>query len=120
MNITESEQKIMKLLWEEGTLSTMQLVERLKNDTNWSKHAVISFLHRMEFKGLVAYEEKGRAKYYFALYNREDVAKKERKSFLDNFYHGKLGLLVSSMIEENSLSQDDIEDLREILEKLNK
>ena len=48
MNITEAEQKILNLLWEEGSLSTMQITERLEGETGWSKHAVISFLKRME------------------------------------------------------------------------
>lgn len=118
MNITEAEQKILNLLWEESSLSTMQIIEKLEDETGWSKHAVISFLKRMETKGLVAYEERGRAKYYTPLVKKEDVASKERKSFLQNFYHGKLGLMVSAMVEENSLSPNDIDDLREILERL--
>lgn len=118
MNITEAEQKILNLLWEENSLSTMQITEKLEDETGWSKHAVISFLKRMETKGLVTYEEKSRAKYYTPLVKKEDVASKERKSFLQNFYHGKLGLMVSAMVEENSLSPNDIDDLREILERL--
>ena len=87
MNITEAEQKILNLLWEEGSLSTMQITERLEGETGWSKHAVISFLKRMETKGLVSYEERGRAKYYTPLVKREAVAGAERDSFLQKFYH---------------------------------
>lgn len=120
MHITEAEQKILNLLWEEGSLSTMQITEKLESETGWSKHAVISFLKRMEAKELVSYEEKGRAKYYTPLVKRESVASRERNSFLQNFYHGRLGLMVSAMAEENSLSANDISDLREILDRLQK
>lgn len=118
MNITEAERKILNLLWEKGSLSTMQITEKLEDETGWSKHAVISFLKRMETKGLVSYEERGRAKYYTPLIEKKDIASKERNTFLHNFYHGKLGLMVSAMVEENSLSPNDIDDLREILERL--
>ena len=118
MNITESEQKILSLLWEEGELSTMQITEKLSNETGWSKQAVISFLKRMETKKLVAYEERGRAKYYTPLVKKEEYAKEERTSFLQKFYQGKLGLMVSTMFEENTLSQSDINDLRELLDRL--
>lgn len=120
MNITKSEQKILKLLWEEGSLSTMQIVEKLEDETGWSKHAVISFLKKMEAKGLVAYEERGRAKYYTPIPVKEIVAKEERNSFLQNFYNGRLGLMLSAMAEENSLSQEDIKDLRKLLDDLQK
>lgn len=120
MNITKSEQKILKLLWDEGRLSILQITERLGDDTGWSKYAVISFLKRMETKNLVAYETKGRTKYYYALSERDNIAKEERNSFLKNFYNGKLGLMVSAMVEDNSLSKEDIEELREMLDNLKK
>ena len=118
MNITKSEQKILNLLWEEGSLSTMQIVEKLEAETGWSKHAVISFLKKMEGKGLVRYEEKGRAKYYIALPEKETVAREERTSFLHNFYSGRLGLMVNAMVEDSSLSREDIQDLRKLLDDL--
>lgn len=120
MNITKSEQKILNLLWEEGSLSTMQMVEKLEAETGWSKHAVISFLKKMEAKGLVRYEEKGRAKYYSPMPQKEAVAKEERTSFLKNFYGGRLGLMVTAMAEDNSLSPEDIKDLRKLLDELQK
>ncbi|MCH5270670.1 MAG: BlaI/MecI/CopY family transcriptional regulator [Lachnospiraceae bacterium] len=120
MNITKSEQKILNLLWEEGSLSTMQIVEKLEEETGWSKHAVISFLKKMEAKGLVRYEEKGRAKYYSPMSKKEAVAKEERTSFLKNFYGGRLGLMVTAMAEDHSLSREDIKDLRKLLDDLQK
>lgn len=119
-NITEAEQKILKLLWEKGRLSTMQITEKLKDETGWSKQAVISFLRRMETKRLVSYEKIGRSKYYTPLPKKEIVAKEERNSFLQKFYHGKLGLMVSAMAEENSLTQEDINELQKLLDDLQK
>lgn len=118
MNITKSEQKILKLLWDEGSLSILQIAEKLENTTGWSKHAVISFLKRMEAKHLVTYETRGRTKYYSALPESDLIIKEERNSFLKNFYNGKLGLMVSAMAADNSLSREDIEDLRKLLDDL--
>ncbi|MDE6675083.1 MAG: BlaI/MecI/CopY family transcriptional regulator [Acetatifactor sp.] len=120
MNITKSEQKILKLLWDEGSLSIQQITDKFQDDNGWSKHAVISFLKKMESKNLVVYETRGRTKYYSALPEKVNVAKEERTSFLKNFYNGRLGLMVNAMAEENSLSQEDIEDLRRLLDDLQK
>lgn len=117
-NLTKSEQKLLRLLWEEGPLSVMQLTEKMEQETGWSKQSVISFLKRMETKGFITYEQRGRTKYYMPLQSRAAVAQKERSTFLQNFYHGRLGLLVSAMAEENALSQEDIEDLRKVLDGL--
>ncbi len=118
MNITKSEQKILRLLWDEGSLSIQQITEKFQDDCGWSKHAVISFLKKMEAKNLVVYETRGRTKYYSALPEKVNIAKEERTSFLQNFYNGKLGLMVNAMAQEDSLSQEDIEDLRRLLDDL--
>lgn len=52
INITEAEQKILNLLWEEGCFSTMQITDKLKNESGWSKQAVISFLKEWKLKSL--------------------------------------------------------------------
>ena len=44
-------------------MSVMQITGQLEQETGWSKQAVISFLKRMEAKGLVTYEQKGRTRY---------------------------------------------------------
>ncbi len=118
--ITKSEQAILDVLWSKGKLTVMQLVEELKEEKNWSKHAVISFLKKMEQKGTVGYEELGRTKHYFAVSQKKDVAKNESKSFLNKFYDGKLGLMVLSMAEENQLQEEDIQDLWNVLQDLRK
>lgn len=118
MNMTKSEQKILRLLWDEGSLSIQQITEKFQDDCGWSKHAVISFLKKMEAKNLVVYETRGRTKYYSALPEKVNIAKEERTSFLKNFYNGKLGLMVNAMAQEDSLSQEDIEDLRKLLDDL--
>lgn len=37
---------------------------------------------------------------------------------MQNFYGGRLGLMVTAMAEENALSQEDIKDLRKLLDDL--
>lgn len=114
--ITKSEQVILDVLWKKEKLTVMQFVEELKEEKNWTKHAVISFLKKMEQKGTVAYEEVGRTKHYFAASTKKDVAKSESKSFLNKFYDGKLGLMVLAMVDEKQLQEDDIQDLWNILQ----
>ena len=118
MKVTESEQIILNLLWDKGNLSIMQMVKVLEEETGWTKHAVISFLKKMESKGTVTYEVRNRTKYYSAVPSKGEMAKKESSSLLKKFYNGKLGVMVSSMAEENQLSEEDIRDLWNVLQEL--
>ncbi len=116
--ITESEEVIMNLLWDNGKMSVMQIVRKLQDKKGWSKQSVISFLRRMEQKGTVSYAMQGRTKYYFAVIQRNEVAREETRGILNRFFGGKLGAMVSYMASESELTKEDIQELRDFLQKL--
>ena len=116
--ITESEEIILNLLCQKEMLSIMQMVKALENQKNWSKQTIISFLRRMEKKGTVSYFVQGRTKYYYAVIKREEVIRKETKGLMDRFFGGKMGAMVSYMVRESEISQDDIQELRNLLQEL--
>ena len=72
-SITESEQLILQQLWNNGSMTVMQLVEGLSESTHWSKHAIISFLKRMEEKHTVLYEVQGGPKPFSAVPRESEV-----------------------------------------------
>ena len=116
--ITQSEEAIMNLLWKHGSLSIMQLVQELEESKHWSKQTIVSFLRRMEEKGTVKYEQKGRTKYYYATIDKDDVVQKETKGILNRFFGGKWGTMVSYMAKETQLSDEDINELWDVLQEL--
>ncbi len=116
--ITESEEVIMNLLWDNGKMSVMQIMRNLQDKKGWSKQSIISFLRRMEQKGTVAYVMQGRTKYYFAVIQRNDVVRKETRGILNRFFGGKLGAMVSYMASESELTKEDIQELRDFLQEL--
>ena len=116
--ITESEHIILEQLWANGEMSVMQLVEALEGTTGWSKHTIISFLKRMEEKHTVSYEVQGRTKRYWAVPERTEVVIESTKGILDRFFGGRMGRMVSYMAEANQLTDSDIDELYDLLDKL--
>ena len=47
---------------------------------------------------------------------RSDAARSETRSFLDKVYGGRLGLMMSAMVDSRALTQQDIDELTAILE----
>lgn len=115
--LTESEELIMDLLWENESLSIMQMVNMLEEKKHWSKHAIISFLKRMEEKEIVSYTVKGRTKYYYPAVQRDEMIRNETKGVLDRYFGGKWGAMVSHMVKEDC-SSEDIQELWELLQEL--
>lgn len=117
INLSDGEWTIMNRLWETAPKTITQLTADLKATTGWSKHTIITMLGRMEVKGAVRYEEGMKAKQYYPAVERTDTVLGETESFLDKVYAGSLGLMVNTMVEKNSISKDEINELYAILKR---
>ena len=63
----------------------------------------------------------GRAvRLYRPLVEKTPAAAKETESFLDRVWDGSLAMLVSSLVGEKKLSEDEIEELRKIIDEAEK
>jgi BlaI family penicillinase repressor len=74
-------------------------------------------IRRMTDKELITFESDGKTKTFMAAVSREDVVAEETSSLLKRAYNGSIGLLVNAMVQRNSLSQGDIDELYAILQK---
>ena len=119
IKLADTEWKIMELLWEKGPLTTMELTRELETSMGWTKSTVITLLKRMDGKGSVYFESVDKTKKYFPSIQREEAELEETKSFLNKFYKGNLGLMISNLINQEALTKEEIEELHKIIEKGN-
>lgn len=117
MKVSDAEWKIMSLLWDEEPKTMTQLTKGLLASTGWSKYTVMTYLKRMEEKGMIHHVEGEKAKLYFADLKKEEAIIQEKDHFLNKVFKGNVGLMISTMVEQNELSEDDINRLIDILEK---
>lgn len=117
VNLSSSEWKLMKPLWEQPPRTIMELTAALRTETGWTKNTVITMLSRLEAKGAVGCRQGEPARRYYPLLEQKDAARTETKSFLDRVYGGRVGLMMSAMVESRGLSEDDIAELSAILEQ---
>ncbi len=115
--LQQSEWYIMEKLWEENPRTIVQLYHALKENPGWSKSTVNTLLGRMVDKGIIHYEEGIKAKQYYPLVRREDAALAETESLLERVYKGSVSMMMSTLVKENALSDEEIEELYEILRK---
>ena len=120
ISLSDGEWKIMKLLWSESPRTIGQIVERLDRETGWSKTTVFVMLKRLIAKGAVRMDDSERLQHYYPVIDRTDVAPEETDSFLTRVYDGSIGLMVSSLAGRRALSDEDIAELRRILDEAEK
>jgi BlaI family penicillinase repressor len=116
LSVTNAEWPVMELLWQ-SPKTLMELVGALNEQMGWSKSTVATMVRRMDDKGLITFHTEGRTKIFRPAVSREDVTIRETTSLLERAYNGSIGLLVNAMVQRNSLSQGDIDELYAILQK---
>ncbi len=120
VKLTDAEWKVMETLWRDEPKTIMQITKELQEETGWTKYTVMSFLKRMEDKGAVHFAEGERAKLYYSDLKREDASLQEAEEFLGKVFEGRLGLMVNAMVKKQVLSEEEIEELYDILADANK
>ena len=120
VSLSDGEWKIMSSLWESGESTITELTASLENETGWDKHIIITMLGRMEKKEAVAHRQGGRAKVFYPLVSREEVSMQETRGFLEKVYRGSLGMMVNAMVADQALSEQEIQELYDILEQARK
>ena len=120
ITLSDSEWRIMKLLWEKTPSTLSQLTKDLEPETGWTRATVFVMLKRLIAKNAVRVDEGTRANLYFPLIEREDVAPAETESFLNRVYDGSVGMLFSALTSRKKLSDQEIEELKKILDEAEK
>jgi BlaI family penicillinase repressor len=119
-HITDAELEVMKLLWQKEPLSANDIILKLTEQMQWSDQTVKTFLNRLHKKNAIRFEKAGRNYLYYPLATYEEYLKSENRSFLDRVYNGAVGMLFAKFIEEETLSEKDIEELQQLLEEKKK
>jgi len=115
--IYASDWKVLERLWEESPQTLMQLVHTLSKEVGWSKSTVATMVKRMEAKGLLRFEEGGKARLIYPTLTREEASRSETNGLIDKVFRGNPGLLMASLIEQNDFSQEEIDELYAMLRK---
>lgn len=116
-NISGSELEIMKLLWKDNPLSANEIRSLLSDEISWSNQTIKTFINRLLNKQAIRFEKSGRSYLYYPLISYDEYVKEENKFFLEKVYDGAIGMLFSKFLEEEKLSDKDIENLQRILEQ---
>lgn len=115
--IFASDWKVLEQLWDESPQTLMQLVRKLSKEVGWSKSTVATMVKRMEAKGLVRFEEGGKARLIYPTLTREEASRSETNGLIDKVFRGSPGLLMASLIEQGDFSQEEIDELYAMLRK---
>ncbi|GFZ32619.1 transcriptional regulator [Clostridium zeae] len=115
--ITESEWLIMKVLWKKHPLTSTEVIDSLKEDSTWSTTTIHTFISRLVKKGAVGVIKESKVYKYYPIILEEQFREEETKTLINKIYDGSQKLFLKYFINDIDLTNEDIEDLKKMLEE---
>ncbi len=114
--ISEAEYEIMKTVWKYAPISTNEITDKLTKTTVWSPKTIQTLIKRLVTKGALTYEKQSRVFVYTPLIEEKEYIRQKSNSFLKRYYGGDITAMLSTYIQNDKLSESDIESLRSLLD----
>lgn len=116
-NISDAEWEVMKICWLKSVPCTAnEIVKALEESTDWKPNTIKTLIGRLVKKGALGFKEEGRVYIYYPLVTEQECIQAESKSFLTRVFGGALKPMLVNFLKGEKLSQDDIEELKRLLE----
>lgn len=115
--ISEAEFEVMKLIWEYAPISTNEITDKLTRTTKWSPKTIQTLIKRLVTKGAITYEKQSRVFVYTPLIEEKEYIGQKSRSFLKRYYNGDITAMLSAYMEDDELSDSEIDSLRSLLSK---
>jgi BlaI family penicillinase repressor len=119
-NITDAEWKVMQVLWNRAPLSGGEIIEQLEVQTNWNPKTIHTLLRRLVAKGAVRAQKEKTYYAYSPAVTEKECVKQEAETLLEKCFHGSLNMLLANFIQDEHLSEQEIEELQAILDSKKK
>lgn len=118
VNISDAERIVIEALWAKGPLTADQVASQVMQSNDWSFATVKTLLGRLLRKKAISATPEGRRFIYAARLSREAYVGAQSERLVQKLFGGRVAPLVNHFSETTGLSKKDIQELRDLLDKL--
>ena len=115
--LTPAEHEVMKVLWAAGKLSAREIHQQLGDSLDWAYSTTRTTIERMVRKGLVKKRAFHGLHIYSASISRATGLARMVRDFAAQVLEGSHVPVVSLFADSGNLSEEEIEELRRLLEE---
>ncbi len=116
-NISPAEMEVLRLLWELEEATVNEVHARLPGKRDVAYCTVQTLLRRLESKGHVSHHKRGKAFVFTPNARQDEVLKASVGDFVERLFGGDPIPLIQYLAEHESISEADIDRLRDIVKK---
>lgn len=114
---TDAELEILRVLWDAGPLPLGEICSAVRQERAAATTTIATILGVMLNKGYVRRREGPKGYLWSAALKRQATASKAIRKVVDFVFDGSAGQLVAHLIDNNELSDTDINKIRAMLEE---
>jgi len=112
--LSETEMQVMQTIWELATPVTVaQLLDIFNESKRWKTSTLSTILARLIEKGFLTKKMKGKVNFYDISVTLENYQKYEIQNLLTNSFGGNIKTFVAALVDDNSVTQEDIDDIKQ-------
>jgi BlaI family penicillinase repressor len=115
--LSPSETEILRLVWQIGQATVQEVCDKLPARRKIAYATVQTLLRRLENKGYLKHNARGKAHVFSAAVKKENVVKRSVGDFLDRLFGGDPIPLIQYLAEHGKISGEDIERLKKLADK---
>jgi BlaI family penicillinase repressor len=117
--ISDTELEVLKVLWEQGQGTVREIYALLKHQgRTWAYNTVLTLLQRLESKGYVTSDKSGLAHVFSPAVSRDLLIRQHLQELTDQLCEGTPAPLVLALVEGHRFTAEEIEQFRQLLDRL--
>lgn len=116
--LTAKEEELMGFFWEKGPLFVKEIVT-FYNDPKPHFNTLSTIVRGLEEKGYLDHKAYGNTYQYYAIISEDDFRKRTLKGVINKYFNNSYLSAVSSLVQEEDISLDELKRLIDEVEKAN-
>jgi BlaI family transcriptional regulator, penicillinase repressor len=115
--LTPAEWEVMKVVWRRQPCSAGDVQEDLASTVGWAYSTVKTTMDRMLAKGFLSLTKVRHVQLFQARLSRAEAAAGDVRRLLNRAFDGAVAPMVNHLLEHESLSADDLAELRRMIDQ---
>lgn len=107
----------MKIVWQSGASTVRDVYESLLERRKIAYTTVMTMMNILEQKGYLKKTQKDRAYVYQATRPQKQVIRGMVREFVDRVFNGSAEPLLLHLVEDRRLSEEDLQEIRRIMQR---
>lgn len=113
MKISNSELKLMELIWKNEPIRSGELVTLAFDSLVWKKSTVYTVIKKLSGKGFIKSEDA----VITSLCSREEVLTERSENLISKAYGGSLPMFLTAFLQKEQITKAEAEELKKLIDE---